>query len=300
MIRLSLLIATYNRAASLVTTLHSVAAQDAPPGEWECIVVNNNSSDDTEARFARFAAAHPGLQLRLVTERQQGLSHARNRGIAESRGELIAIIDDDERIVPGFISAYIAFFDARPEASVAGGPIVADYPSGRPAWMSRYTERPIANPLDLGRAVRPFPPARIPGGGNMAFRRETAARFGAFNPDLGRVGDKLIGGEETEFFARLREGGLTLWYVPQAVMHHIIPPEKLTAGYFRRLCRNVGVSQRIQARMQGRMGRTLLREAAKWAATLLLGLGHCLTLHPARARWLLRMRRSITQGLLCG
>ena len=169
--RLSLIVATYNRAEQLLTTLRSVAAQTAPTAEWECVVVDNNSTDDTAARFEEFLSAHPGLPLRRVSETRQGLSWARNRGIAETTGDIVAIIDDDERIVPEFIAAYIAFFDAHPSVASAGGPIVAEYPAGRPAWMSRYTERPIANPIDLGPTPRPFPRGRIPGGGNMALRR---------------------------------------------------------------------------------------------------------------------------------
>ena len=166
--RLSLIVATYNRAEQLLTTLRSVAAQTAPTAEWECVVVDNNSTDDTAARFEEFLSAHPGLPLRRVSETRQGLSWARNRGIAETTGDIVAIIDDDERIVPEFIAAYIAFFDAHPSVASAGGPIVAEYPAGRPAWMSRYTERPIANPIDLGPTPRPFPRGRSPGGGNMA------------------------------------------------------------------------------------------------------------------------------------
>ena len=107
MIRLSLIIATYNRSAALVEALRSVVRQDFPAAEWECIVVNNNSQDDTLARFEAFATEHPAINLRIVTETRQGLSHARNRGIDESRGEYIAIIDDDERINEQFISSYI-------------------------------------------------------------------------------------------------------------------------------------------------------------------------------------------------
>ncbi len=296
MIRLSLIIATYNRSAPLLAALESVVRQDADPAEWECVVVNNNSKDDTEARFAEFAARHPALSLRMVRETRQGLSHARNRGIAETSGPCIAIIDDDERINEGFVSAYIRFFDRHPEAAAAGGRIIPEYLSGRPAWMSRYTERPIANPIDLGPDERVFPAGRIPGGGNMALRRAAVEKYGAFDPALGRVGGRLIGGEESDLFERLARGGESCWYVPEAVMWHIIPPEKLTEEYFERLSYNIGVSQRTRAKLGKRYSRALFSECMKWCATLML----MLTMSPCRARRLLRMRTEITKGLIRG
>lgn len=163
MIRLSLIIPTHNRAGQLLAALESVVRQDMPAGEWECVVVNNNSTDDTPARFAAFAARYPALNLRMVTETGPGVSYARNRGIAETSAPYMAFIDDDERINAGFIRAYVEFFDAHPDAVVAGGRIIAEYVSGRPAWMSKYTELPVANPMDFGHAVRPFPAGRVPG-----------------------------------------------------------------------------------------------------------------------------------------
>ncbi len=85
--KLSLVIATYNRGAKLAVTLDSLLAQTLPQELWEVVVVNNNSTDDTAERFAAYAAAHPELDVRMVRETEQGVSAARNRGIAESRGE---------------------------------------------------------------------------------------------------------------------------------------------------------------------------------------------------------------------
>lgn len=294
MIRLSLIIPTHNRSERLIAALESVIRQDLPAADWECVVVSNNSTDDTVARFGDFAARYSGLNLRLVTEDGPGVSYARNRGIAETSAPLLVFIDDDERINPGFLRAYADFFDAHPDAVVAGGRIIAEYVTGRPAWLSKYTEMPIANPMDFGDAVRPFPAGRVPGGGNMAFRRSAALRYGGFDPSLGRVGRMLIGGEENDFFERLMRGGETCWYVPGAVMWHIIPPEKLTESYFRRLCYNVGVSQRLRAGMYRRYPKTLLFESLKWGATLLLSL----TMPPRKSLWLIRMRYEISRGLL--
>lgn len=296
MIRISLVIPTHNRAAQLIAALESVVRQNLPPHVWECVVVNNNSTDNTVMRFGNFAETHPGITLRLVTEEGPGVSYARNRGLREARAPLVAFIDDDERVNPGFLRAYLDFFDAHSEAVVAGGRIVAEYPKGRPGWMSKYVEMPIANPMDFGPEVRPFPAGRVPGGGNMAFRRSGLAGYGGFDPTLGRVNGELIGGEENDFFERLRRGGETIWYVPGAVMWHIIPPSKLTEEYFRRLSRNVGVSQRLRARIHGRMAKTCALEIAKWGATLLLAL----TMPPRKSRWLLRLRWGIARGIFCG
>ena len=293
MIRLSLIIPTHNRAASLLRLLDSVARQTADPASWECIVVDNASTDDTAAAVDAFVAEHPRLALRRVFEPRPGVSHARNRGVLEARAEWIAAVDDDERINEGFIEAYLRFIDSRPEAAVAGGRIVAEYLSGRPRWMSRFTEMPVANPMDFGPEVRPFPYGRVPGGGNMAFRRDLFSRYGGFDISLGRVGRELIGGEENDFFERLSLGGETIWYVPGAVIWHIIPPEKLSEEYFRRLCRNVGRSQRLRSVIHRRRLKTRILELFKWGATLLL----CFTMRPVQAWWLLKMRWHISRGL---
>ena len=292
MLRLTLLIPTFNRSRELLRALRSVAEQRLDPALWECVIVDNNSTDDTAEAVARFAEEHPTLQIRRVVEPKAGVSHARNRGLQEARTELIASIDDDERINPNFLEAYLRFFDTHPEANIAGGKIIAEYPSGRPAWMSRWTERPIANPMDYGETVRPFPKGALPGGGNMAFRRSVALRYG-FDTQLGRVGGKLIGGEENDFFLRLVASGETLWYVPQAVMWHIIPAEKLTTDYLDRLSYHIGISQRRRALRDGKLSGAHVAECVKWVATLLLGL----TMSPRKWVRVVRMRRQISRGV---
>ncbi len=296
MIHISLIIPTHNRASELIAALKSVVAQDLPTEMWECVVVDNASTDDTATRFTAFAQEHPAANLRYVYEAQPGVSYARNRAFAEVYAPLVACIDDDERINEGFLRAYLDFFTAHPDAVAAGGRIIAEYPTGRPRWMSKFVEMPIANPMDFGEMVRPFPAGRVPGGGNMAFRLEGLAQYDGFDPTLGRVGGRLIGGEENDLFERLLTAGLTIWYVPNAVMWHIIPARKLTRDYFRNLCYNVGVSQRLRAQIHHRTAKAFVGEAAKWVATLLL----CATMSPCKSLWLIRMRYCISKGLIFG
>ena len=297
MLRLSLVIATYNRSALLVGALQSVVAQSAAPEKWECVVVNNNSTDDTVERFEEFSAAHPEFNLRMVTEPNQGLSYARNRGIRESEGEYIAIIDDDERIAPEFIEAYIELFDTVPDAMAAGGPIVAEYQTKKPRWMSRFTERPIANTMYWGDRVKEFPRGRVPGGGNMALRRSAVKRYGVFDTSLGYVGESLLGGEECDLFERLQIAEAKYYYVPKAVMYHIIPERKLTDEYFESLCHNVGKSQVCRARYYHREGYLRRAEIFKWVATLVLAAWYFITLQWGKAKYIVKMRYYISSGI---
>ena len=297
MIRLSLVIATYNRAEQLMITLDSVAAQQCSCGEWECVVVDNNSSDNTRERVERFTAEHPELNLRYIFEQKQGLSHARNAGIAASVGDIIAFIDDDERIVEEFVEAYITLFDSYPDAMAAGGKIIADYPTGRPRWMSHYPELPIANPMDFGEEVKPFPKSRIPGGGNMAMRRRVFETIGVFDTSLGRTGKKLIGGEESDLFERMDKFSMRCYYVPRAVMYHIIPAEKLTAEYFDKLSYGVGISKRLRAEKEGFVQELIKDEKKKRFYTLIRAALYTLTLQPQKASWLWRMRKGISKGV---
>lgn len=297
MLRLSLIISTYNRSDLLIGALQSVVQQSADPQLWECIVVNNNSTDDTLARFEEFAAKHPDFNLRIVTETTQGLSYARNRGIRESEGEYIAIIDDDERIAKEFIEAYIELFDTTPDAMAAGGPIVAEYQTKRPRWMSCFTERPIANTMYWGDKVKEFPKGRVPGGGNMALRRSAVRRYGVFDTSLGYVGESLLGGEECDLFERLQIAEAKYYYVPKAVMYHIIPDSKLTPDYFERLCRNVGKSQMCRARYYHREGYLRRAEIVKWMATLVLAAWYFITLQWGKAKYIVKMRYYISSGI---
>lgn len=292
--KLSLIIATYNRSQSLLRTLGSVVSQTAPAVEWECVVVNNNSTDSTAEAFARFTSEHQGFNLRMVTEHKQGLSNARNCGIAASVGQYIAIIDDDETLEEGYIESYIEFFDSFPTAMAAGGAVRAVFESGRPRWMSHYTERMIANTLDLDIAVTLFPKNRVPAGGNMAFRREVFDRVGLFNPRLGRNGQSLMGGEENDLFARLRAEGYPLYFVPNAAIYHYIPAEKTTEDYFDRLCYNIGRSKALRAESVDQL---ISAERCKMVVAYILALLYTLIFQPLKGKYLIRMRKGIYKGV---
>ncbi len=298
--RISVITATYNRAAMLRRMLMSLAAQTLDKSLWEVIVVDNNSADSTAAVVKSFIETHPNVQARYVKESKQGVSPARNRAVEESRGDIIVSIDDDEEAFPDFLEVYLNFFDTHPTINAAGGDNIPRYEEiPRPEWMSSYTETPIAALVRMGKRRRPFRRGRFFMGGNMAMRREMFDRYGLLHNELGRTGGSPLAGEEKEFFFRMRRAGEEIWFLPEARIHHIIPAYKLTRKYFLNLCYMTGRSEQLRTRRRGK-GAYILRicaEQVKWWGTLVLALGFLLRGKTQKARYLIDMRMAITQGL---
>ena len=293
---LSIIISTYNNSASLIRTLASVVLQDADNRLWECVVVNNASTDDTAKCFEAFAKQHAEVNLRMVDEPRKGLSYGRNCGIAAAKGQFVAFIDDDETIDKGFVSAYIDLFYNH-SAFAAAGTLKVCYETARPKWMSHYTEKMIANPVDLGSKITTITRTIVPAGGNMAFNKEVFNIYGYFDTNLGRQGETLLGGEENEFFDRIRNLGERIFYTPKAVAYHHISDRKLTAEYFDKLSYGVGVSKRLRAEKIGAERELFADERKKRRYTLVLALLYLLCFQPQKAKWLLRMRRGISKGV---
>src|ERR1035441_3219398 len=101
--KITVLLCTFNRCQSLSTALDSVIAQVLPESaDWDVLVVDNNSSDQTRAVVEDFRRRYPG-RIRYLFEPRQGLSRARNAGIRAARGEIIAFIDDDVIAAPTWL-----------------------------------------------------------------------------------------------------------------------------------------------------------------------------------------------------
>src|SRR6185295_19406533 len=92
---ISVIICTYNRDKFIGEALTCLAKQTLPAENFEIIVVDNRSTDNTAAIAKKFIADHQELRARYVMEPHKGLSFARNRGIAEARASIITFIDDD-------------------------------------------------------------------------------------------------------------------------------------------------------------------------------------------------------------
>ena len=97
---ISVIICTYNRQKYIYNVLKSLAEGTMSVAGYEIVLVDNNCTDDTRSEVERFQTDFPAVQLRYVTETNQGLSHARNRGIKESKGDILVYVDDDATVNP--------------------------------------------------------------------------------------------------------------------------------------------------------------------------------------------------------
>ncbi|MBR6174086.1 MAG: glycosyltransferase family 2 protein, partial [Bacteroidales bacterium] len=210
----SLIICTYNRDKFLYDTLLHVVANNFPTDNYEIVLVNNNSTDNTEQECERFKADFPDAQFRYFVETKQGLSHARNRGIIESRGDVLVFLDDDSFVKPDYLRNLQKQMDDHPEAMAFGGKITPRFETGEtPKWLCKWTYSWVSA-IDKGDGVVLFEGSSYPIGANMGFRKECLKQCGNFNTELGRTKKNLMGGEEKDIFNRVKAQNMLIFYFP--------------------------------------------------------------------------------------
>jgi glucosyl-dolichyl phosphate glucuronosyltransferase len=228
----SIVIATYNRAADLRDTLASLA-QLRPDGDWEVIVVDNNSPDSTRGVIEAAIPAFPA-PLRYLFEREQGRSPALNAGIRLAQGDVIITTDDDVRVEPDWLNRAAEGLQ-RLGCDYIGGRVLPIWSGPRPAWIPNRGGKQwaVIALLDYGAEPIQFGD-RVPLGVNMAFTRDAFTRAGLLDPNTGRKAGTLLGQEVREWCIRARAAGVRGFYIPELVVQHNIPAARLKKSYFRR------------------------------------------------------------------
>ena len=229
--KITVILCTYNRCASLEKALESAAALSLPESTfWEILVVDNNSRDETRDVVGRFCQEYPG-KFRYIFEPTPGKSHALNTGLQNSDADILAFMDDDVIVEPSWLQNLTANLH-NGEWAGAGGRILANWTFPPPKWLwveAAWALAPLAI-FDLGKTEGELKEA--PFGTNMAFRREVFQKYGGFRTDLGPQPGSEIRGEDTEFGDRLLAGGERLRYESSAVVYHSLPEKRIRKDYF--------------------------------------------------------------------
>lgn len=218
--RISVVLPTYQRARHLAVTLAALSGQQAAP-PWELIVIDNDPEGS-----ARTTVERAGVPATYVIEGSPGASHARNRGIAASSGEVLAMLDDDVVPAPTWLAEL-----TRPivegRADVTGGPVHLDPDVPRPPWFEERIVGMYLTNFDLGGGERVLGDDEYVVTANAAFRAEIVRRTGGFDPVLGPRGNVQLVGDDVQFVRQCRRLGATVRWVPSARVVHELPANRL-------------------------------------------------------------------------
>lgn len=288
-------ICTYNGAARIGRVLASLVDQTLAADQWEIVVVDNASTDDTAKVCEQWRERLP-VPLRIVYEERQGLSYARGCAARNARGEIVCFLDDDSPAESDWVACAVRAFGEHPRAGSLGGKV-------KPVWESEPT--PLALEVcDFALAVcdygdAPFKYSGTTGGGpvgaGICLRR--AAMLEAYQDDrwaggnLGPVGAKRISGSEMALNAKIAQLGYEMWYIPELVISHIIPAQRMTFEYLARLYESIGRGQAMTRRLYDWKARHPVlgaligaKDLLRWLHGTLLGPGEKIRNKPSNLR----------------
>jgi glycosyltransferase involved in cell wall biosynthesis len=209
--------------------------------EFELLLVDNSPDAELRSHIEEFNTA-ARIPAQYVPEPRLGLHNARHAGARAASGDVLVFTDDDAVFDPPWLAAYARSFDAHADMAAAGGPVLPDWQVPPPAWLSALMQAdptmfPVLSLLDLSDEFQLTPDGFF-FGVNMAIRREALFAAGGFNPEI--FGDRWLGDGETGLNRKLWARGQMIGYVPDAVVRHYVPAERMTLAYLRKRQANDG------------------------------------------------------------
>jgi len=266
---------TLERWDALKNAVGSCRAQTRRPDQIVVVIDHNDELWDRATRELEGAAV-------VANAFAKGLSGARNTGVEASHGEIIVFLDDDAFADPDWLAALCAPFEDDTVAGV-GGWIVPEWQQDAAAWF------PETYYWILGCSYRGLPQTgatlRNPIGANMAIRRRVFAAVGGFTSGIGRIGKVPLGCEETELCIRYTAfaPGDRFVLTRDAIVHHLVPPSRLSWRYFRSRCWAEGLSKAAVSSLVGSKS-GLASERVHLARSLPRELGACIRQLPRHPR----------------
>jgi glycosyltransferase involved in cell wall biosynthesis len=187
----------------------------------------------------------------LPNSRNRGLSGARNTALDEAHGSIIVFLDDDAVPLDGWLDALRApYADTRVYG--VGGFAKPCWLSGQPGWFPKEFLW-VVGCSHSGLSSDQHPVRNLVGA-NMSFRKAAFDHVGGFAEQMGRIGQRLFGGEETEFSIRLTQANpdAIILYEPSSQVEHHMTEHRASLGYFVRRCWAEGISKAEVSRRVGR------------------------------------------------
>jgi len=225
---ISLIICTWNNSKQLTLTLNALTLCEIPLNlYWECIIVNNNSTDDTENVISSFKDRLP---IKYVFEPMQGLSRARNAGLKASMGKLIIFGDDDITPCEEWLKIYWEAYQKDPSGYYWGGPIKSNYEKGELTLELAAIAPGSVKGFTLGDKEGLLEKDKFFLAANWACPAGILRDLGGFDISKGLdpSSGKVKTSEETDLMMRLNTAGWRPYYFPKALIKHFVPLNKMT------------------------------------------------------------------------
>ncbi len=232
---IALIICTYNRDKFLKEAFNSIIRQSLPKDEFQVIIIDNNSTDNTAQISKEFISENPEFHISYYFESNKGLSFARNRGIKESNASIISYIDDDVILSEDYLKKINIFFKEYELAVGIGGKVIPKYESGaEPVWMNKYLNGFVGK-VDFGNSIKMYDSKmKYPTGCNMTYKRDILIKAGGFNNELKfRSDDKFI-------YSKIKVISNKVYYLPHAWLYHYIDYQRLEFDSFKKLFLKTG------------------------------------------------------------
>lgn len=222
----SVVVCTYNRSEILKIALESLCQQTLTSDEYEIVVVDNNSTDNTRQIVQSFMTNQP---IKHVIEENIGLSNARNRGYREAKGLYIAYCDDDCKLPAQWLANAKKTVEAY-HPDLFGGPYLPFYLVDKPTWF----KDDYGAGCQHGILARSLNGNEYLSGGNFFIKKTILEKLGGFDPHAGMTGDKIWYAEETilQKIFRSRFPQHLIYYDPDVYVQHLVRPEKLSIRWW--------------------------------------------------------------------
>jgi glycosyltransferase involved in cell wall biosynthesis len=246
MLPVSVIICSHNpREDYLRRVLDALKAQTLPVKDWELLLVDNASKEPLAKRFD--LSWHPNS--RHVREDKTGLTHARLRGIAEAKGDLLVFVDDDNVLRADYLQACLKLSAAKPNLGAFGGSCLPEFEVEPPVELRPWLHGLLIEKLSQSHEAKIAGggPA-LPAGAGMAVRRTVAEHYrekvlrDPLRQSLGRTGSRLAAGEDSDLALCSLAFDLGTGRFPELELTHLIPKRRLTLEYLEGIHEGFGYS----------------------------------------------------------